>query len=477
MSRITPFLFAAVFTLGVVPLAHADSETDALRAQIKLLEARLDQLEKKQTIAAPKQLPKQVEERLNIVERKQELAQEDAKAKAEKTPAIEVGPKGLSVTSPDKQYSLRLRSYVQADTRTFQDNRTGVGVDNFLIRTARPVIDAKMTDYFNGRIMLDFGNNQTRVVDAYVDAKPNPDSKLFAVRLGKQKNPVGFERWQSEQEVLFVERGMATNLVPFRDIGVMAMGEIVPDQLEYQIGVTNGAVDLGDNVGATNDNKDFNARIFAHPFRWVNEPLLRGLGVGLAGTYGDHVGTAAASNLTAGYVTPGQSRFFTYSNGIYADGNQWRLNPHAYYYNGPLGVIGEYVENSQRVRNAAGTYGTIDNHAWTAIASYVLTGEDASFDGVKPDHNFDWKNGHWGAVEAVGRLGALQVDKDAYPTFANIATSARNARETTFGLTWYLNNSVKINANYALTTFGGGAAGGLDREDEKVFLTRTQFRF
>ncbi len=124
--------------------------------QIKILEARLEQLEKKQKSGTVKLAPlshkNDLEKRLNIVERKQELVQDDIKAKAEKTPSIEVGSKGLSVTSPDKKYNLRLRAYAQTQYRNYLDNGGTSSTNQFLLRTARPLIEAKITDYFAARL-------------------------------------------------------------------------------------------------------------------------------------------------------------------------------------------------------------------------------------------------------------------------------------------------------------------------------------
>lgn len=473
-------IIGAVLTLAISSPAFADSETTALRAQIKALEARLEQLEKNQqrAVAKPEVATNKtgIENRLNIVERKQELVQDDLKAKAEKTPSIEVGPKGLLVTSPDKKYNLRMRAYAQAQYRNFLDNGNTTSTNQFLLRTARPIIEAKITDYFSGRLVIDFGNNQTRLVDAYLDFKPVPESKLFMLRSGKFKAPVGLERWQSEQEILFAERGQTTNLVPSRDIGVMALGEIIPDQLEYQLSYTNGVVDLGDSNADSDNHKDISGRIFAHPFRWSDARFLQGFGVGVAGTYGSHTGSTAAPGLTAGYVTMAQSRYFTYNSTSFANGNQWRVNPQAYYYNGPFSLLGEYVVNSQELRN--GTVNrNIRNDAWSAIATYVITGEDASFDGVKPADNFDFAKGKWGAFELAGRVGALHIDKNAFPLFSSLATSAKEAKEGGLGLNWYLNNSVKLSVDFAVTRFDGDAASSSDRPDERTLITQAQFRF
>jgi phosphate-selective porin OprO/OprP len=45
------------------------------------------------------------------------------------------------------------------------------------------------------------------------------------------------------------------------------------------------------------------------------------------------------------------------------------------------------------------------------------------------------------------------------------------------GLNWYLNDNLKWVFDYEQTSFDGGAPGGADREDEKVFLTRFALGF
>src|SRR5437762_1957385 len=104
---------ASALLAALPPAARADAETDALRAEIKALEARLDQLEnREQAKGAPARLAPaaggNVEQRLSIVERKQEVTDEIAQAKAEKTPAVDINHKGFTITSPDKQYSVNM---------------------------------------------------------------------------------------------------------------------------------------------------------------------------------------------------------------------------------------------------------------------------------------------------------------------------------------------------------------------------------
>jgi len=57
----------------------------------------------------------------------------------------------------------------------------------------------------------------------------------------------------------------------------------------------------------------------------------------------------------------------------------------------------------------------------------VLTGEEASYKGVKPKRPFDLKNGAWGAFELAARYSQLHVDGDAFPVFADLTKAAKEA--------------------------------------------------
>ncbi len=425
----------------------------------------------KAQIAALQQQIEQLQTQLNLVQRKLEVSEEIDKSNAEKFATVEYNNKGLNITSPDKKYGLKVRGYAQADSRNYLSDDNGE-VDQFIVRSARPSLEFKFPHNFSAKIVTDFGNNQTRLIDGYADWKAND---ILNVRAGKFKTPVGLERWQGETEVLFVERGLTTNLVPFRDIGVGAFGEIIPQTLEYQLALTNGAADLGDSNSDSSGSKDFSGRVFAQPFKNSSTPWLQGLGFGVAGSVGQKDGSTTNSELSSGYKTTAQNNFFTYTTGTFGDGKSTRVNPQAWYYNGPLSLLGEYVISKNEVTRST-FHDDLKNDAWTAIATYVLTGEDAAFDGVKPSADFNPEKGNWGALELAGRVGKLNIDDDTYPNFASSTASASSIEEKIIGLNWYLNQNLKINFDYAQNSFENGATAG-DRPDEQVFLTRVQFKF
>jgi phosphate-selective porin OprO/OprP len=394
-------------------------------------------------------------------------------------PTVQVGEgKGLTITSADKNFQLRLSGYFQADDHAFIGGNPSSNTDQFFIRSARPTFDAKIYDNFSARLMFDFGSGQTALLDAYGDYNA---ADAFNLRVGKFKDPIGIERWQAEKNVLFVERGMTTNLVPYRDNGVGVYGNLIPGTIEYQVALTNGAPDLVNATNSTDDDQNVTARVFTHPFHNTDNGILKGIGVGVAGSYGNRNGSGSNAELTSGYVTPAQTKFFTYTVGAsaattaFASGPQWRFNPEATYYNGPFSILSEYVVEDQGLR-LGGTTRTLQNNAWMLASTYVLTGEDAKFDGVIPRNNFDPIHDQWGAFELVGRFSQLHVDDAAFPIFASLSTSAKAAQETTLGGTWYLNPMIKFNLDFNISQFTGGAVGG-NLPTEKAVLTRAQVSF
>jgi phosphate-selective porin OprO/OprP len=158
-------------------------------------------------------------------------------------------------------------------------------------------------------------------------------------------------------------------------------------RVTYAFAVTNGAVD-GTNVDNTdtNDRKEFTGRLFLKPLKTSAQPLLAGLGIGIAGSTGRQTGTSAVPGLTTGYKTNAQTNFFTYTSGrAVAAGNRTRWSPQLTWYPGRFGVLGEYVASRQAVQSTS-TLKTTDltHRSWQVAASYVLTGEDVTEKGVTP---------------------------------------------------------------------------------------------
>jgi phosphate-selective porin OprO/OprP len=379
---------------------------------------------------------------------------------------------GFFLGSADGKNKLKLRGYIQTDGRFFPDDDVSQS-NQFLVRRARPILEGTLLGWIDFRLMPDFGGGNTRLYDAWANARfLGEGGKALQLRAGEDKVPFGLERLQSSTARLFAELALTTNLVPNRDIGAMVHGaELFGGRLDYQLGVYNGVPGNGISTGDMNDGKDIAARLFARPFRGTEISPLEGLGIGVAGTWGDQ---GHDSDLPS-FRTSGQNSFFTYLGAVDPDGARYRVSPQLYWSWGPAGLLAEYVLSSERVQNGDAS-DRLTHEAWQAAVSYVLTGEAASFAGVTPARPFapgSWGPGAW---ELVGRVHQLDVDDDAFPVFANPDASATEALAWAVGVNWYWNKWLKLVVNYEQTTFDGGAASG-DRETERAVLTRLQLAF
>ena len=87
-----------------------------------------------------------LEEEIALLKREQEINDEKAKSAAEKAANVELGKKGLKVSSPDKNYELSLRGYFQIDNRQFLNDEKGTAKDEILARRVRPILEGRAGD-------------------------------------------------------------------------------------------------------------------------------------------------------------------------------------------------------------------------------------------------------------------------------------------------------------------------------------------
>jgi phosphate-selective porin OprO/OprP len=429
----------------------------------------------------------ELSQKVLVLERKLEVQDEATKTAATTAPAIKAGPRGFSIASADSQNQIKLRGVVHIDGRFFESDDPEGLKDTWQATRVRPIVEGTLGGIYDFRITPDFGQGRSVIQDAYVTARFKPQVQVTA---GKFKAPVGLERIQSASDIRMVARGFPTQLAPNRDVGLQVAGGLLGERLNYQIAYLNGSNDGGSSEAFAdvdlNDDKEYAARVFADPFGESESFALRGLGVGIAGTYTSQTGTTAQPLLPV-FRTPGQSTFFRYRTGTtptLADGERTRLAPQLYYYVGRFGLLGEYTTVSQdvsRTTTAGRRADTLDTTAWQVQASWFLTGEEERFRGYKPNNVFSLADDTWGAFELVARYQELDPDDDAFlggaASFADPVNAASKATAYGLGLNWYLNENLKWVLNYDHTSFDGGALGGADRDDESVFLTRFALGF
>jgi phosphate-selective porin OprO/OprP len=392
---------------------------------------------------------------------------------AQEAPPASPAPPPPAPPPATGDFVLKLTGYVQGDGRFAVGDDAGLVTNQFLVRRARPIVQGTVARYFDFYIVPDFGNGTALVQDAYLDVH---FTNKLRVRAGKMKSPFGIERLQSAQAMLFVERSLANNLVPNRDVGVQVHGELAHGIFGYQLALLDGVTDGGNIDGDTNDAKDLVGRLFLQPWRTKGSSPLRGLGFGIAGT------TGTANGGLRGYTSVSQVSVFSYATTVTASGTRRRWSPQASLFVGPVGVLAEYVAARHEVQKVETgkppTTARLDNSAWNVTASWLVTGEEASYANVKPKSFFVPSARKWGALQLVARVNRLSVDEATFSEgYADPTRSVGRATAWAAGVNWIWNSNLKYVLDYEQTRFRGGAAGGADRPTEKSVQTRLQLSF
>ncbi|GIW43909.1 MAG: porin [Candidatus Binatia bacterium] len=387
---------------------------------------------------------------------------------------------GFFLQTQDGSYQLRLGGYTHFDGRFFVGGKTSGSTSQFSARRVRVDLTGTVARYLKFRLLPDFAGSTLVLQDAYIDAAYAPWAQI---RAGKTKTPYGIERLQSATAIYFVERSIADNLVPNRDLGVQVFGDLWLRRISYSVGLWNGVADGASSDTNPGDDFDFAGRLFLHPFSVQRIAALRGLGIGMAGTHGRETGTPNSPNLPT-FRTPGRATFFrfaadspaTAAGTTVAHGARSRYSPQAYYYWGPFGALGEFNTTIQTV-NKGSAEKSLTFRGWQVQASWVLTGENATYHGVTPAQPLDPFGAKWGAFQVAFRFAHIEADGATFALgFADPKHSASAAKQFSLGVNWYLNSNIKLVINYDRTWFRGGAADG-DRKSENVILTRVQLAF
>ncbi len=403
---------------------------------------------------------------------------------------VTTGQRGFTIGDNTRDFELKLQGLLQADGRRIFGSDDPVlrdKTDTFLVRRARIYFDATVLGLVDARIMPDFGNNTTALLDAYTDIHPTPWLRL---RAGKFKPPVGLERLQTDAYVTLPERALDSNLSAQRDVGAELWGDIANAAIHYELAWLNGNPDGGLNDIDDEHAKTYGGRLFLRPFQLGNLRPFGDLGFGLAVESGNEKGSnaitsgAAANTWLPSFKSYSQNAIFTYASSgtdatqtAYASHHHTRVNPQLYYYVGPVGLLAEWVHEYQEIQRGS-SLGAVNNQAGHVTVS-VAIGGDNSYDGVRPHAPVNLATKELGALELVVRYGWLDLDDLAFKNkfYADNTKSVSEAKEWTFGANWWLNRNAKLYASYGHTSFVQGAAGGANRPTENVGIARIQLAF
>src|SRR5262245_21371218 len=313
-------------------------------------------------------------------------------------PFAVAGPEGFGISSADGGSRIITHWLLQTDFRAFVGpDKPTPDRETFLLRFAGIRLDAVLERNFRAMLFANFAQNQVVLLEGWIEARLAPWMQL---RAGKFPYPISEERLTPAIALPFVSNSVSAMLLPARDTGIQLLGSVADEPIDWNLALTNGAVPggAGDLVG--DSGKDVVGRVFAHPFRKLGPEPLRQLGLGVGASTGQHNGTPGNGRLLTLQTYGGQT-FFSYLPTAAASGTVQRIVPHVAWGFGPVSAYADAAWAREEISGL-----TVPSRAWSAIATWVLTGEPAVPLGfVVPRRPFDLAAGRLGVIELVAGAG------------------------------------------------------------------------
>ena len=457
-------LAAALVTAGPIWAQDAvveppPSETDALK--------RIETLEKE----------------LNALKKTVKEGVEADKEAAKVNPKVEVGTKGLSVTSADGAHQLQLRVRLAVDyggiweddeLNEFQSPSAtapafGEQDDGVDFRYARLIVQGFVFKDFKYQIETDFagdtGATSPTFKDVFIeyDKIPYGGGRTFGLRVGHFKEPINLEDQISTPDLVFLEKPLLDIFVPSRNVGLMVsdavIGQPTKERMTWALGVFK---ETDENPGPS-DNDEYrgwsvSTRLSGLPYSDKGGRRLIHLGFGYShrtpnGGNVDYRVRSESRIVEARYIDPNLTAI---ANADLPAGvvrlNATDVQTIDLFDAELAGVVGPWWWQAEYLHSMLDTdnEGTLGFDGYYVQTGYVITGEKRNYNHARgtftppvPKKNFSPFRGQgqgWGAWEVAGRYSF--VDMTDGPVQGGKQTAY------TFGLNWYANPNIRWALNY-----------------------------
>lgn len=397
---------------------------------------------------------------------------------------------GLEVATTDKEFSFKLGGRLQADYGTFDGfyTRDGDKADAAYFR--RAFLELSGTVYKDWKYVLsyDLAHNAGSSDDGYFDEASvtytgfNPVN----IRVGRFDPDFGLEKATSSKWITAIERSAIYEIADWvngHENGMGVQASSVIGNMAFMSGGVS-AKDTNDTDGES--VKQFNLRGVFAPMAEPGNVLHLGLNYANRGLDDVAADARIRPRLTVRGVstnggndagTNGNRAVFGGFQGVAGDfDNDSAWGAELAYAMGPFSAQAEYLARKLKADRAG--IEDIKANGYYAQLAYTLTGESrgyrldgARFDAIKP---FDKQLGAW---EVFYRYDNIKIEDDN----VTVATATREVGDTkaklhTVGVNWYVNDVVKVAANYVKAKTDGITNTAGD-DDGDAFVMRLQYAF
>ncbi len=326
------------------------------------------------------------------------------------------------------------------------------------IRRARLGMKGKITKDFGYKAEIDLANDNVSAKDVYLNYSGLDKTDI---RIGNFKPGYSLEETTSSNDITFIERAAAVNSFTLdRKIGAGIINQGNHHNAQFGVFSSNAKTQSSDD-----EELSIAGRLAVVPYK-TDDSLIH---LGASASYRkpdqsdnkfDFDAKAENSLQTADSVSS-----------VLNDGeNVVVYGIEAAAASGPLSVQGEYLVAD--IDNTAGQNPTYKG-GYGQVA-YTLTGESRSykksngaFSGIKPAKPLDISKGQYGALELAARYSHLDLNDSGL--------NGGEMDNITLGANWYLNNNMRLMANYIIVDTDDNAVTAND--DPKIAIMRSQVKF
>ena len=319
-----------------------------------------------------------------------------------------------------KWLRVDFRARVQSDVRRSPLEQTQ---DDTEVARRRVGIEGRLGQFVDYQAEYEIGAGEWR--DVYLDYR---QFKPVQVQVGTFKVPFGFEETTSVTKLDFIYRtSTSSRLAPGRDRGVMVHGKVFKSRVGYEAGIfrRDGDNALPAKSTRVSGERTSAARLVVEPFHGSKREIAK-LRAGVAIT---------SATLPFGLPSVRAKTVFGapfFDSDVWVQGRRQRTGFEAQWRPGPVTVQAEYIRLSDERREQAvdgGDLSPLVARGWYISGTYRR-----------------------GPIEAASRFETLSFGDTSGNSDASTSRRAEVVlgnfnRAITFGVNWYVNRWVRIQAN------------------------------
>ena len=380
----------------------------------------------------------------------------------------------IKVESTDGDFEWQFIGRVMADYIAVDEDKTQLESGGEL-RRARLGMEMTLWKHWIAKVEVDFGNDEVSVKDAFTGYESTYNGGNWWIKVGQHFVPFGFSTMSSSKYMTFMNRPAYADgeLQPSRQLGIA--GFVNSARWTAHAGIFTSSIGEGaagepeDCVPGSECDQEFlaAARVTAIPLMQDKTHLLH-LGAGVL-YKNPNGGTIDIDQRDAVLHIISNKNLNADFKGTADDAIGFNLETVGVY--GPAHLKAEYV-NWEVSRNSPGAADvTLDG--FSVDLGVFLTGESKNYDAGKAQ---------FGSLKPYGIVGkggigaweaALRFESEDYND-TDVAFFGGEVDLLTFGLNWYVNNTMRFMANY-VTTLDFTKPGSIkDGDEPSAFQMRAQ---